>query len=95
MDNFLKPSVLIPIAILVVAIVACVIVFFILPKRREKTLKFFRGLKSECKKVSWFSWKNTWKGSLVVAAIAVTLAVVIGLLDTAFVEAIAALPGLF
>ncbi len=93
-SSFWQPSVIIPLIILVVVIVACVIIFFVLPERREKTLKFFRGLKSECKKVSWYSWKNTWKGSLVVAVIAVALAITIGLLDFLFGQTIAIIPAI-
>ncbi len=94
-SSFFTPSVIVPLIILVVVVIACVIVFFVLPARREKTFKFFRGLKSEWNKVSWFSWENTLKGSLVVAGIAVALAIVIGLLDVGFSSGINALDTLF
>lgn len=94
-SKFFTPSVLIPLAILLAAIIACVVVFFILPKRREKTLKFFRSLKSECKKISWYTWKQTRKGTVVVVICAVVIAVVIGLLDYGFSEGINALTEIF
>ena len=90
-NQFLRPSFIIPIAIAVAAIIACVIIFFVIPARREKTLKFFRGLKSESKKVTWYTWKQTWKGTLVVAVVSVALAVVIGLLDFGFTQGLKAL----
>ena len=75
---------IIPLGILVVAIIVLAVVFFGLPKYRERTLKFCRSLKSECKKVSWYSWKNTRKGTLIVIIAVVALAIVIGLLDVLF-----------
>ena len=75
---------IIPLGILVIAIIVLAVVFFGLPKYRERTLKFCRSIKSECKKVSWYSWKNTRKGTLIVIAAVVALAIVIGLLDVLF-----------
>lgn len=95
LDKLARPSVFIPLLVLLAAIIACVVIFFILPKRREKTIKFFRGLKSECKKVSWYTWKQTWKGTVVVAVISVVIAVVIGLLDYGFSSMINIIAGLF
>lgn len=91
---YLRPSFIIPIALFLAAIIACVIIFFVLPSRREKTLKFFRSLKSECKKVSWYTWKQTWKGTLVVLVTVVALAAAIGLLDLAFSKGISAIDNL-
>ena len=81
-------SQIIPLIITAVAVIAFVVVFFVLPKRREKSLKFCRALKSECKKVSWLSWEQTIKSSVVVAVVAVVIAVIVGLLDLGFTEAI-------
>ena len=92
---YLRPSFIIPIAIFVVAVIACVIIFFVLPSRREGTLKFFRSLKSECKKVSWYTWKQTWKGTLIVLVTVVAIAAAIGLLDLAFSKGISAIDNLF
>ena len=94
-NSWFKLSNILPIAILIVLVVAAVIFFFVVPKRREKTLKFFRGLKSECKKVSWYSWSQTVKGSVVVAVIAVVIAVVVGLLDVGFTQGLNAITELF
>ena len=50
-------------------------------KYREKIAKGLRVYKSEFKKVSWLSWKDTKKSSLVVLGVLVACAVVICLLD--------------
>jgi len=86
---------IIPIVITLVAVIAFVIVFFVLPKRREKSVKFCRALKSECKKVSWLSWSQTVKSSLVVAVLAVSIALVVGLLDMGFTKALEVLVVMF
>ncbi len=86
---------IVPLVILGVAIIAAVIVFFGIPKYREKTFKLARSVKSECKKVSWFSWKNTRKATLVVIICVVALAIVIGLLDFLFGEGISVLTRIF
>ena len=70
--------------VLGVLIVAVVVVAFGLPKNREKTLKLARSVKSESKKVSWYSWKNTRKATIVVLVCVIALAVIIGLLDYLF-----------
>lgn len=82
---------LIPLGVVLVAIAVCAVIFFGIPKRRVKTLKFLRGLKSEWKKISWYSWKQTWKGTLVVVIVAVVIAIVVGLLDLGFTKGIEAL----
>ena len=50
-------------------------------KYREKIAKTLRVYKSEFKKVSWLSWKDTKKSSLVVLGVLVACALVICLLD--------------
>ena len=91
----MRISQIVPIVIAVAALAACIVVFFVLPSRREKTFKFLRSLKSECKKISWYTWKQTLKGSAVVVGVAVVLAIVIGLLDYGFSEGLVALTDLF
>ncbi|MBE6600163.1 MAG: preprotein translocase subunit SecE [Ruminococcaceae bacterium] len=88
-------SQIIPLIILAVVIIVLVVIFFGLPKYREKTFKLFRSVKSEAKKVSWYSWKNTRKGTLVVIVSVVALAIVIGLLDYLFSTGIVALTKIF
>ena len=65
-------------------IVAVVVIAFGLPKNREKTLKLSRSVKSEAKKVSWYSWKNTRKATIVVLVCVIALTAVIGVLDFLF-----------
>ena len=50
-------------------------------KYREKIAKALRVYKSEFKKVSWLSWKDTKKSSLVVLVVLAACALVICLLD--------------
>ena len=89
------PSQVIPVALLVIALIVLAVVFFGIPKYREKTFKLLRSLKSECKKISWYSWKNTRKGPIVVVICVVVLAAVIGLLDYLFSTGIIALSKVF
>ena len=63
--------------------------------KREKVGKFFRALKSEMKKIVWFSWKDTRKSSIVVIVAVVLIAIVIGVLDYAFNNGIKLLYNLF
>ena len=68
-------------------------------KYREKIAKALRVYKSEFKKVSWLSWKDTKKSSLVVLVVLAACALVICLLDLGLskglLEMIQALRGLF
>ena len=63
--------------------------------KREKVGKFFRALKSEMKKIVWFSWKDTRKSSIVVIVAVVLISIVIGVLDFAFNNGIKLLYDLF
>ena len=82
---------LIPLGVVLVAVAVCAVIFLGIPKRREKTLKFLRSLKSEWKKISWYSWKQTLKGTAVVVIISVIIAIVVGLLDLGFTKGIDAI----
>ena len=68
-------------------------------KYRENIVKALRVYKSEFKKVSWLSWKDTKKSSLVVLGVLVACALVICLLDlglyNGLLALIQALRGLF
>ena len=68
-------------------------------KYREKIAKALRVYKSEFKKVSWLSWKDTKKSSLVVLVVLAACALVICLLDLGLsrglLAMIQALRGLF
>jgi preprotein translocase subunit SecE len=63
--------------------------------KREKVGKFFRAIKSEMKKIVWFSWKDTRKSSIVVIVAVIIIALVIGVLDFAFNNGIKLLYNLF
>ena len=60
-------------------------------KNREKVGKFLRSLKSEFKKISWSSWRDVRKNTLVVVVVVVAVAIVIGGLDFLFSRGILAL----
>ena len=68
-------------------------------KYRENIVKALRVYKSEFKKVSWLSWKDTKKSSLVVLGVLIACAVVICVLDLGLSKGllamIQALRGLF
>ncbi len=88
---------IIPWAVLGGVIVIGVAVLLI--KRPEKISKGLRVYKSEFKKVSWLSWKETKKSSLIVLGMLAACALVICLLDLGlyegFIALIKKLSGLF
>ena len=64
-------------------------------KRRWSGLtRWFRGMKSELKKVVWPSWSQVLNNTLVVIVVSVIFAIVIGLIDYLAYEGILALLGL-
>ena len=63
--------------------------------KKEKVAKFFRAIKSEMKKIVWFSWKDTRKSSIVVIVAVVIIAAFIGLLDLVFHNGVEMLHKLF
>ena len=60
-------------------------------KYRENIVKALRVYKSEFKKVSWLSWKETKKSSLIVLGMLAACALVICLLDLGLYEGLIAL----
>ena len=50
-------------------------------KRWNGLTKWFRGMKSELKKVVWPTWSQVLNNTLVVIVVSVIFAVVIGLID--------------
>ena len=56
--------------------------------------KWFRGMKSELKKVVWPTWSQVLNNTVVVIVVSVIFAIVIGLIDWAAYEGIKALLGL-
>ena len=73
-------------------IVVAIALFCII--KREKVGKFFRGLKSESKKVVWMPWNQVRKNTIVVIVVVVVVAIIIGGLDIAFSTGIGALGSL-
>ena len=52
---------------------------------------WFKSCKSECKKISWASWKSVKSNSLVVLVCVIIFSIVLGLLDYCFSGAIVGL----
>ena len=52
------------------------------PNIFKRIAKFFRECKSEMKKVTWLSGKETFKSSVIVIVVTVALCAAIGLIDT-------------
>ena len=68
------------------------------PKPEKKKGKFgewWRGVRSETKKIVWPTWKQVLKNTGVVLVVIIAFAVMIGVLDVAFNSGIKALMNLF
>ena len=64
-------------------------------KRTFKAIgKWFRGMKSELKKVVWPTWSQLLNNTLVVIVVSAIVAVIVGLFDFAAMSGINALLGL-
>ena len=61
------------------------------PSLWSRLTAWFRSVKSECKKVSWASWKSVQSNSIIVIVCVLILSVVIGILDYCFSGAIVGL----
>ena len=81
--------------IIVVAVIATVIILAASATKREKFFKFFRGYKSELKKIVWCPADQLRKSSIVVIVGIVICAVVLALLDMGFSKGIMGLNSLF
>ena len=64
-------------------------------KKSGRLKEAWRGFKSEVKKVVWPSWKQVLKNTGVVLVVMLICAIMIGALDFAFGQGIAALTKLF
>ena len=61
----------------------------------SRIAKFFKTMKSELKKVTWFSRKQTFTSTLLVLIVMVAAGAVLGLLDLGFAKGLDALTNLF
>ena len=64
-------------------------------EKSKKASKFFADLKSEMKKITWFSKQDTLKSSGLVIAVLVVFAIVIGAIDWSFGQIVALLGTLY
>ena len=74
-------------ALIVAGVIYCL-------KNKEKVGKFLRSLKSEFKKISWSSWRDVRKNTLVVLIVVIAVAILIGVVDVLFSKGIIALDNL-
>ncbi len=81
--------------IIVVAVIVTVIILASSAAKREKFFKFFRGYKSELKKIVWCPADQLRKSSFVVILCIIICAVVLALLDYGFSNGIMVLNSLF
>lgn len=63
-------------------------------QKSHKIRNYFRDLKAETKKITWFSKQDTLKSSALVVAVIIIFTAVIGLIDWGFGTLIALLGGL-
>ncbi len=61
------------------------------PSFGERFGRWFRSMKSECKKISWASWDSVRSNSIIVIVCVLIVSVVIGILDYCFSGAIVGL----
>ena len=81
--------------LIVVAVIVTIIILASSATKREKFFKFFRGYKSELKKIVWCPADQLRKSSIVVIVGIVICAVVLALLDMGFSRGIMGLNSLF
>ncbi|MBQ9778326.1 MAG: preprotein translocase subunit SecE [Clostridia bacterium] len=72
---------------LAIAALALIVVIVLCIVKRKKLVEALHAYKSEMKKITWFSRKNTVRCTVFVVVSVVVLAIVIGLLDIVFFEA--------
>ena len=65
--------------VLLVIIVLCIV-------KREKLAESLRAYRREMKNITWYPWKQVWRGTGMVIVIVLVTALVVGLLDIAFFE---------
>ena len=61
------------------------------PSFFERAIAWLKTVRAECKKITWASWESVKQNSIVVIVITLISAVVLGLLDYAFSNAIVGL----
>ena len=61
------------------------------PSFFQRAIAWLKTVRAECKKITWASWESVRQNSIVVIVITVISAVVLGILDYAFSNAIVGL----
>ena len=75
--------VIISLAVAGAAVIAAVVICII---KRKAVAAFFKAYKGEVKKITWYSGKNVVRGTVFVVVTLVIIAIVVALLDFAFME---------
>ena len=65
------------------------------PSAWKRLCTWFKSLKSECKKISWASWKSVRSNSIIVIVCVIIFSAVLAILDLAFNGAISGLARIF
>ena len=65
------------------------------PSACKRLCTWFKSLKSECKKISWASWKSVRSNSIIVIVCVIIFSAVLAILDLAFNGAISGLSRIF
>lgn len=60
-----------------------------------KIKKFFKDYAGECRKITWMSWPDVWKNTVLVVIASLVIGAVIAGLDFGLSKAITALGGLY
>ena len=79
MSTFALVSLIVGGVVLVLLVVLCIV-------KRKKLVESLRAYKSEMKKITWYPWKQVWRGTVLVIVVVLVTAAAIGLLDFAFFE---------
>ena len=61
------------------------------PSFFKKAWAWLKTIRPECKKITWASWQSVRQNSIVVIVVAIIFAIVLGILDFTFSEAIVGL----
>lgn len=65
--------------VLLAVIVLCIV-------KRKKLAESMRAYRREMKNITWYPWKQVWRGTGTVIVIVLVTALIVGLLDIAFFE---------
>ena len=79
-------SVVLIVTLSIVAILAAALLVWRQPVRAfaQRSAAFLRGVRSEVRKITWPSWDDLRRSTLIITILVIVIAVVIGVMDTLF-----------